>query len=127
MKSKTKLFKKIDGKDLVLNGSIPFLKLIFIFVAINLSLIALVFLLKDRLPPEIPLFYGMPWGENQLAPQYLLSLPCALSITILLLNSIIVSIIEDVYWKKVLIVSAFAISILSIITTVKIALLVGNF
>lgn len=39
-------------------------------ISLGLLLLALVFLAVfwQKLPPEIPLFYSLPWGEEQLGP-----------------------------------------------------------
>ena len=34
--------------------------------------------LRDKLPPQIPLFYSRPWGEEQLATPSYLVIPLAL-------------------------------------------------
>lgn len=52
---------------------------------LGVSLFILVGLLWKKLPPELPLFYSLPWGENQIVDKPLLLLPPAI---ILLFNSL---------------------------------------
>jgi hypothetical protein len=79
------------------------------------------------LPPEVPLFYGLAEGEAQLAPRILLVLPSSASIVILILNSFISSLIADEFIKKVIILGAIATALFAVVTTIKIAFLVGSF
>ncbi|MDO8551478.1 MAG: hypothetical protein Q7S03_02255 [bacterium] len=54
----------------------------FLFWLTSLSLL---FFFWAKLPPQIPLFYSRPWGEEQLAPQaYIFLLPSSIFIFLLL-------------------------------------------
>ena len=90
-----------------------------------LSIILLVFMCQ-RLPPEVPLWYSRPWGENQLAhPLWLFLLP---------LGSVfwfMVSLLCSVYLTKdhltftqILFLSTVVTSMLSCITLVQIVFLI---
>lgn len=70
-----------------------------------------------QLPPLVPLFYSLPWGETQLAPALYLLLFPIISLGVLLISFLItlVSPIEEIFlWRLVFIYSAFA----SFLTTV---------
>jgi hypothetical protein len=53
---------------------------------ISLSLLLIVFKFR-QLPPQVPLFYSLAWGEKQLASSLLLLLLPFFSLVVLLLNS----------------------------------------
>jgi hypothetical protein len=106
--------------------SIPYLGYIIVILAVNAALALFIFLMKERIPPTVPLFYGRPRGVEQLAPQLFLLLPPGLSIVVTLLNVVIMAITSDKFIKKVLIGIAFAATLLSAITVIKIILLVGS-
>ena len=93
----------------------------------NILVIVLVFIANSYLPPEVPLFYGLVYGEEQLASSYLLVLPSLVSLIIILINSMVSMYVEDKFIKSVLIITNFAVTFFSIITTIKIILLVGSF
>lgn len=60
-------------------------RLYLISLILGIFLLVLVGLLWKRLPPELPLFYSLPWGESQIVNKPLLLLPPAI---ILLFNSL---------------------------------------
>lgn len=93
----------------------------------NLLVIGFVFLVMDRLPPEVPLFYGKPRGEEQLVGRVMLVLPPAVSMLIALSNAIIIRLTKDVFLKNVLLGLAVTATLLSTITVFKIINLVGSF
>jgi hypothetical protein len=79
-----------------------------------------------KLPPQIPLFYSRPWGEKQLAnPFFLLILP-ALSLIVLLTNTILASIMsqENKLVNQLLVIAAALFSLLCLTTLLKIVTLV---
>jgi hypothetical protein len=52
-----------------------------ISLTVQIGLFALIFLNWSRLPPVVPLYYSLPWGEEQLAPKMaLVVFVCAFSI-----------------------------------------------
>jgi uncharacterized membrane protein len=108
-------------------SEIPFLKLIFVFIFLNLITAAFVFIAKNKIPPQVPLYYGYARGDRQLAETSGLILPSLISIGIIITNTIISLLIGSDYLKKVLVISSFLATALSVITTVKIMLLVGSF
>ncbi|MEJ2441565.1 MAG: hypothetical protein P8Y06_01440 [Patescibacteria group bacterium] len=87
----------------------------------------MVVLVQIFLPPQIPLFYGLPEGEAQLAPSLSLIIPSLVSLVIMITNITISYFLKDEILKKFLITTAIGVSIFSIVTTIKIVLLVGSF
>lgn len=116
-----KITEKID------NSGIPFIKFIILATAINLIVIVLVILLRNNLPPEVPLFYGLPESGEQLAPKIFLIFPSIVSETIIIVNLLLSFLIKDNFIKRAVIFSSLLSTIFSSITTLKIIFLVGSF
>ncbi len=114
--------KKEDIKD-----NIPYFNVYLFSLLLNVFVIVGILLLGNRIPPEIPLYYGLAEGKSQLASTNELIIPSVISLSVLLLNLVLVYAVKDDFLKKVLIMSAFAVTLFSTITTVKIILLVGSF
>ncbi len=106
---------------------IPLKNYIYLAMAINTLTLVFIFLAKNLLPPEVPLFYGNALGEAQLVKTLSLTIAPGASILILFINIFLSNIIEEVFLKKILIISSFFVSILSSITIFRIILLVGFF
>ena len=121
-KTKTQNLTKKSG-----GFNIP-LKKVFIFAtSINLLTIAFIVLLQNSLPPQVPLFYGLAEGEEQLTTPLGLLIAPGLSTTILLINTSLSTLTKNDFLQKTLILSGFAVGVFSTITIVKIILLVGSF
>lgn len=105
----------------------PFLGFLIAAISLNLLTILVFLLVKNFLPPVVPLFYGRPGGEGQLVPAFGLLIAPILSIVFILINSLISNITQDLFTRKLLIVSAFLVSLLTTITFFKIIFLVGFF
>lgn len=90
--------------------------LILIFVQI----IVLVFS-YDNLPPQIPLFYSLPWGQNQLAnTSYIYILPIS-STVILIINITLISFLAKIRLLSIsLLVSSLIYSLLTLISCLNI-------
>lgn len=106
---------------------IHFKKAVAAFFLLNLATMLLVVLLKTKLPPQIPLYYGLARGEEQLAETLYLTLPSFVSLAILVLNLVVSFALDDEYLSKTLTISGLAAILLATITTVKIIFLVGSF
>ena len=105
--------------------SIP--SLTIIFFVLNLAIIFAIVLIKDFLPPVVPLFYGLPTGEEQLVASMFLTLPAIIASLITIINTVLIKLIPDDFLHKILlgiIITSFS---LSTITIVKIVTLVGSF
>lgn len=94
---------------------------------INLLVIIFVLLTQGRLPPQVPLFYGLPLGENQLIKPVFLIIPAALSWLIILVNLLLTRLVKDEFLKKAFSLAGFSSAIFAAVTTLKIIFLVGNF
>ena len=105
----------------------PFRKYVMASIVINLLSILGVLAIGKFLPPQIPLFYGLAEGEEQLASSWSLIIPNTLALAITLANILISLSAKDDFIKRALIITSIAATFLATITTVKIAFLVGSF
>lgn len=94
-------------------------------IIINVGVVLTLFLFRSALPPLVPLFYGRPMGEAQLTKTLGLLIAPGASILITILNLCLSLWVKDDFLKKLLAISAIVISALTIITIIKIILLVG--
>lgn len=107
---------KIPLKNYVIAGGIiNFLTAIFVLLA------------QGKLPPQVPLFYGLPQGESQLTRPIFLLIPTALSSAVILANQFLARLVKDEFLKKAFVAAGFASAVFATITTFKIIFLVGNF
>jgi hypothetical protein len=106
---------------------LPLKSALYLAVGLNIGSLAVIMLLKDWLPPVVPLFYGLPNGESQLVSVYgLLLVPGGL-LVITLTNTLMAIYVKDLFFKKSLIVTSAFVSALGAVTIIKIILLVGFF
>jgi hypothetical protein len=119
--------EKFGEKQNVFTQKTPFRDFVTIAIFVNVILIAASLALHTFLPPEIPLFYGMPEGSEQLASSWLLAFPSLVALFIILVNLLIASFVEDEFIKKVIILTGIATTFFSATTTVQIMFLVGSF
>ena len=94
--------------------------------SVNVVAMVLVVLVRSLLPPVVPLFYGNPYGAEQLAPQGLLILPPLVALGVCGVNIAINLTLNDKFLEKVLFGSMCAATLLSTVTLLKIIFLVGN-
>jgi hypothetical protein len=94
-------------------------------IIINFTTALSVILLRDFLPPLVPLFYGRPAGVAQLTNTFGLLIAPGVSFLIIVLNLGTSLLVKDDFLRKALAVSATIISLLTTITVIKIILLVG--
>lgn len=97
------------------------------FILFNLAIVGLIFLIKDHIPPQIPLYYGKPQGEEQLADQMSIIVPPAIVVLLSALNTVLINLIKYEFLKKVLIGIIIVTTLLSSVTVFKIISLVGSF
>lgn len=107
-------------------NKLPFKNYIYSALIINIFVIAFCLVIQSRLPPEIPLFYGLPQGQEQLTKPIGLLIPACFSLAFILTNLLLTRLTTNEFLKKALAVASFATSILAAITSIKIAFLVGN-
>ena len=98
----------------------------FTTLVFNLFIIALIFLMKPKLPPEIPLFYGRPFGQEQLAQSIQLIIPPVTAFIISFFNTIISVFIKSRFLIQVLLGVTVLTTILAFITVLQIIFLVGS-
>lgn len=98
----------------------------FVFVSF-ISSVAIILWHWRLLPPEVPLFYSRPWGQDQLVRAGWLFLLPAGSISWYIINTIIATFITNEYliFTQTLYITSFIISLLSFITLIKILFLVS--
>ncbi len=101
-----------------------FKKIAFLCTILNMAVIVSIIMLKNNLPPIVPLFYGLPVSESQLAPSIALVIPPTISIIFTSLNLILNKLFKNEFLAQIFIGLAVVTSALSIITVVKIILLV---
>lgn len=98
---------------------------LLVALIIAFSMVAFVLISAKFLPPKLPLFYSLPWGEKQLAnKQQLLIIP-ALIFLVTLCNLIFSWQLhpQQVFFKKILLFSSMLISLILTITFLKIILI----
>lgn len=78
--------------------------MIAVILIINVFMILIFFVEFGHLPPQIPLFYSKPWGEDQLAEVWMIFLLPVLLDIFVVGNYFIVKKIfsDDLYVKKLL-------------------------
>jgi len=122
------LFKqKLLSKIPIEKRAFPFSRYVYSAVIINLISLLFVLFVQAFLPPQVPLFYGLPQGEEQLFSPPGLILPAVFSFLAILINYSLINYTKGDFLKKILAAACLATAILSAITTTKIAFLVGQF
>ena len=105
---------------------IPFKRAYLSAGLINLLAILFVFVFSQNIPPEVPLLYGLPRGEEQLVPKFFLILPTAAALIIVILAALTSIKIKDLFVKQIFLGTSIVITTLAIMTVVKIINLVGS-
>lgn len=118
------IYQKIIGSGF---EKLPLRKLIIFSIILNAAMILIGLFSNFILPPEIPVYFGLPQTSEQLAPRILIILPFILGLIISLTNCLIAIKISNNYLKKALGFATFSISILAFIASIKIIFLVGLF
>lgn len=108
-------------------NKIPFKNSFGVALLTNFLMIILILALQGFLPPVVPLFYGQPQGEAQLARSIFLILPPAISFLITLANAFLSTLIKNKFLQTILLGLAVVVTVFSSVTVVKIILLVGSF
>lgn len=103
----------------------PIKRLNFLIIVFSLLLIAAKW---SSLPPELPLFYSRPWGQEQLAKKFFIFILPLASLTIFFLNSILAKYLfkknEDFLFKACF-SSSLVFSLLCTISLIKIIFLIS--
>ena len=100
---------------------------VFIFLGSILLFLGIGLFSWHKLPPQLPMFYSLPRGTEQLGTPFTLFLLPALSIIIFITNLIFSSLIveKEKLAAKFLMIAAATSSVLLLITFAKIVFLVG--
>lgn len=106
--------------------AIPLKRLLVSSLVISVITIVLGLLAQLILPPQIPLYYGLPQTSEQITPSIFIILPSLLSIIITIINTSFSTKIHDIFLKKTLAFASISVSVLATITTYKIIFLVGS-
>lgn len=101
-------------------------KIVIACTITNLIVILIGLLAKFVLPPQIPIFFGFPQTEEQLASSLFIVIPPIISLFFITLNSIFTIKMESSYIKKSLAFASLAVTLLSTIAVIKIIFLVGS-
>jgi len=112
--------KKIERKK------VPFSKQVIYCLIINLVMILLAILSIFVLPPEIPLLYGLPEGNDQLVKSWAITVPNLVAFILMFINTIFAINTKDEYIRKIIILAGFTATFFATITVIKIFFLVGN-
>lgn len=81
----------------------------------------------NQLPPELPLFYSRPWGDEQLGkPPHLFILPGGASLVLLINTYLAFRLSErELLLSRILLVSSVVVTIISFIALFKIITLIA--
>ena len=93
---------------------------------LNFLLISATILSKNSLPPEVPLFYGLPEGEKQVVKWWFLVIPSIAAISFTAINLLICKRSKDNLIKKLSTYILIPINFFSFIAIIKIIILVGR-
>ena len=105
-------------------SSHPFFPFLLLSSLVLLTQLLLLTFLFSRLPPQLPLFYSLPWGPPQLTtPPFLFLLP-TLSLTLLLTNSLLAHLIKDNFISHLLWITATLVALMATYTLIHILVLV---
>ncbi len=97
------------------------------FILVNALAILVVYIMSHLiLPPSVPLFYGKPYGAEQLASALHLVIPPLAAIVLSAVNVVVSRVAKDEFINNVLFGAIAVVTLLSLITIVKIIFLVGN-
>lgn len=99
---------------------------LFFFLAFNIVFTLTIFAVFSKVPPLIPMYYGAPIGELQLATKAAIFIPTIFALIITLISLILSTIISDTFLKRTFIFASGVITFLCFYTTLRIIFLVGN-
>lgn len=91
-------------------------------VVLALIITSAILILKDTLPPTLPLFYSLSWGEEQLAKIHQLLIIPATFLCISLINLIVFLQLNNNYlaFKRILSLSSVIISLILTISFLRV-------
>ena len=115
-----KLFKNITSDKMTFRG---FLLSLFLLI---LSVIYLVFY-YNNLPPYIPLFNQLPWGQQRIVPTIEIFLPIGIFFLIFVINFIFTSIVynKNPLIGRIIAATTLLIAIMNLIFIIRTVLIVN--
>src|SRR3989344_3421884 len=123
-KLKTKpVFKTFISKNKPIGNKLPLSRIYLISLSLGLVTMVLPLLLRNFIPPEVPLFYGAAQGQDQITGRLGLIIPGLCAITVTLLNTGFALLIKNKFLQQTLLMATILVSTLSLITILKIILL----
>lgn len=126
MNKLNELLSWYKARDLILSSNPVILWSKRLTISTNILSFLIVGITFTKLPPLLPLWYSMPWGETRLvAPIWLFILPLV-TFFIQILNLLVSLKLPDEFllFTQLLGLTSFIVSLMSIITLVNIILLV---
>jgi hypothetical protein len=101
----------------------------YLYASLGVDVLSVITILavKNLLPPVVPILYGKPEGAEQLVPVLGLLIAPLAALIIGVVNLIIAYFLKGAFLKKILVLGTFLVSILSLITVLKVVFLVGFF
>lgn len=83
-------------------------------VVLSFIVASTIFFVSKHLPPDLPLFYSLPWGENQLAKTDQLIIIPAIFLCISLVNLIIFLQLDEkfIVLKRILSITSIIVSLI---------------
>jgi hypothetical protein len=91
----------------------------FLIVVLDAGVVAIGW---GHLPPQIPLFFSLPWGEGRLVSPTWLALPAAASLVILLINLVVARFMNEVVLTRILGSTSLLVALVFFIAVLKISL-----
>lgn len=122
----TKAIKKDLPRQIVSWKDIPNKNYIYMSLALIIFTSGATFLLRNRIPPQVPLYFGLAEGEQQLGSDKSLFIPPLVSLVVVGINLFISFWVNSNFARQILIFSGFFVSLLSFVAVFKIIFLVGN-
>lgn len=95
-----------------------------LFVIFSIGFLILKF---NSLPPQVPLYFSLPWGESQLSSASSLFLLPSFSIVISIVNNLLAALLfrSQILFSRLLIIFSLLFSLLSTIALINIIYLVA--
>lgn len=94
-------------------------------ISLNILIIAaIIIFISSKLPQQVPLYYGLPRSDRQLATPVSLILPISIASLFITSNAIIAYFTKTRFLKNLLVIGGFFTALLAIITIVKIIFLI---
>lgn len=78
----------------------------------------------QKLPPQIPLFYSKPWGQDQLVSPSLLAIPLGVGFLSTVVTFLLVKIVQDTFFQNIVLLGMLISITLITISLIRILYLV---